>query len=99
MLAEVGKHGLENVNTVEVGKRQNTPGADVVRELDAVNQRVMSLVPQIDVETWRKVGTLPWYGAEYSLEDYIVYAAYGHKREHSAQINVFKDTFNPPTRP
>jgi hypothetical protein len=99
MLAEVGRNGLENVNTAEVGKRQHTPGADVLREFDAVNARVLALVPQIDVETWRKVGTLPWYGAEYALEDYIVYAAYGHKREHSAQINVFKDSFNPPKRP
>jgi hypothetical protein len=29
---------------------------------------------------------------EYSLDDYIVYSSYGHKREHGAQINVFKDT-------
>ncbi len=99
MLAAVSKNGLENTNTAEVGKRQHTPGADVLRELDAVNARVLALVPLIDVETWRKVGTLPWYGAEYSLEDYIVYAAYGHKREHASQINVFKDSFNPPKRP
>jgi hypothetical protein len=28
---------------------------------------------------------------EYALDDYIVYAYYGHKREHSAQIAVFRD--------
>jgi hypothetical protein len=38
-----------------------------------------------------KPGTLPWYGPEYALDDFIVYSYYGHKREHSAQINVFRD--------
>jgi hypothetical protein len=39
-----------------------------------------------------QAGTMPWYGNEYSLDDYIVYSFYGHKREHMAQINVFKDS-------
>ena len=47
---------------------------------------------RIPPDTWRQNGTLPWYGAEYSLDDFIVYTFYGHKREHTAQINVFKDT-------
>ena len=46
---------------------------------------------RMDAETLRQVGTLPWYGAEYALDDYLVYAFYGHKREHSGQISVFKD--------
>ena len=29
--------------------------------------------------------------SEYSLEDFIVYTFYGHKREHSAQIAAFRD--------
>jgi uncharacterized damage-inducible protein DinB len=32
-------------------------------------------------------------GEEYDLEDFIAYQYYGHKREHSAQINIFKDRF------
>jgi hypothetical protein len=39
----------------------------------------------------RQNGALPWYGAEYDLEDFIAYSFYGHKREHTAQINVFRD--------
>ncbi len=38
-----------------------------------------------------KYGTLPWYGMEYALDDFIVYTFYGHKREHSAQIAAFGD--------
>jgi hypothetical protein len=37
---------------------------------------------------WNKDG----YGLEYALDDFIVYAYYGHKREHTAQIAVFRDT-------
>ena len=40
---------------------------------------------------FRENGTLPWYGAEYSLDDFIVYTYYGHKREHAAQIAAFRD--------
>lgn len=51
----------------------------------------MALVAQIPAETARLTGTLPWYGAEYALDDFVVYTFYGHKREHSAQIAVFRD--------
>ena len=39
----------------------------------------------------RLPGTLPWYGNRYSLDDFIVYTFYGHKREHGAQIGVYRD--------
>lgn len=29
-------------------------------------------------------------GPEYDLEDFIVYTSYGHKREHCAQIKLFR---------
>ena len=51
----------------------------------------MDLIVRIPVETRHTNGVLPWYGAEYDLEDFIAYMYYGHKREHSAQIAVFKD--------
>jgi hypothetical protein len=39
----------------------------------------------------RSTGTIPWYGEQYSIEDLIVYQYYGHKREHVAQIWVYRD--------
>ena len=92
-LAAIRKQGLETFNTEQVAARQQTSPLAVLRELDDVHARVLALVPRIAPETWRKVGTLPWYGDEYALDDYVVYACYGHKREHAAQINVYKDTF------
>jgi hypothetical protein len=31
---------------------------------------------------------------EYALDDVLIYMYYGHKREHSAQIAVFRDQFS-----
>lgn len=81
-------------NDEQVQLRAGKPYAEVLAEYKAAHQRVLALTPQIPAETWRKLGTLPWYGDAYSLEDFIVYTYYGHKREHSAQIAVFCDRFD-----
>jgi hypothetical protein len=74
-----------------VGARKAKSAADVLREYEDGHAKNRDLATQISPETYREVGTLPWYGAEYSLDDYIVYSFYGHKREHGAQINLYKD--------
>jgi hypothetical protein len=38
---------------------------------------------------WQQPGILPWHGGQYSLDDFVVYQYYGHKREHSAEIAGF----------
>jgi len=53
---------------------------------DASSDRTVALA-----DAMRQAGTLPWYGLEYALDDFLVYAFYGHKREHSAQIAAFRD--------
>jgi len=50
-----------------------------------------ALARQFAPEQLRQPGTLPWYGEEYSVDDFVVYAFYGHKREHSAQLDVYAD--------
>ena len=35
-----------------------------------------------------EVGTIPWYGPDYSLDDLLVYQMYGHKREHDPQLSA-----------
>lgn len=81
----------DEFNRIQVEGRRDMPSRDVVTELDIAHERVLTLARQIPPEIWREAGTLPWYGAEYSLDDFIAYSFYGHKREHSAQVNVFKD--------
>jgi hypothetical protein len=60
----------------------------IVGELRDAHRLVMSLVDRISTERWREVGTIPWYGPEYSLEDLVVYTMYGHKREHGPQLGA-----------
>jgi hypothetical protein len=64
---------------------------EVLANYRAAHEQVMGLIVQIPGEVLSRAGTLPWYGREYSLDDYLVYQYYGHKREHSSQVAVFKD--------
>ena len=82
----------EQFNDKEVAARQSNTLQETLAEYHEAQARTMELAAQIPAETFPQVGTLPWYGAEYSLDDFLVYTFYGHKREHCAQINVFKDS-------
>ncbi len=80
-------------NDIEVDqKRADQSPADAWAEYVANYQRALSLLEQIPVADRRRVGALPWYGPEYDLEDFLAYTFYGHKREHCAQIMVYRDT-------
>jgi hypothetical protein len=75
----------------EVDERKGHTAQDNIRELHTAHAQVMSLITSIPAETLRQLGTLPWYGVDYALDDLIVYMYYGHKREHSAQIAAFRE--------
>jgi hypothetical protein len=78
-----------NDEQVELRKSRSVP--DTLAEYVAAHERTIALVARIAPEKLREAGTLPWYGREYALDDFIVYSYYGHKREHCAQIAVFRD--------
>ena len=78
-------------NDAEVEKRKGMTQAETVADYEAAHARVMSLAPQVAPEAYRENGALPWYGADYCLDDFIVYINYAHKREHAAEINVYRD--------
>lgn len=78
-------------NDTEVDARKGKTAMEVLTEYDDTNSQVMSLIAQIPEETRRQNGTIPWYGMKYSIDDFIVYAFYGHKREHCGQIGLFRD--------
>ena len=60
----------------------------VTDEFLAAHERVMTHARALPAERWREVGTIPWYGPEYSLDDLVVYQMYGHKREHDPQLSA-----------
>ena len=78
-------------NDSEVALRKGKTVSEVLGEFNDTHAQVLSLAARIPMETFRQTGTLPWYGMEYALDDFIVYTQYGHKREHSAQIAAFRD--------
>jgi uncharacterized damage-inducible protein DinB len=78
-------------NDVEVEKRSAMSAQEVLSEYQEAYQQSAKLIAQVPVEQRRKKGQIEWYGQEYDLEDFLAYGFYGHKREHSAQINVYKD--------
>ena len=78
-------------NDTEVSRRKEKTMKEVLGEYNDTHAQVIFMVAQLSPETLRQTGTLPWYGAVYALDDFLVYAYYGHKREHSAQISAFRD--------
>lgn len=83
--------GNAEFNDVEVAKRQGLNAAEVWAQYEETAVLAQTLLAQIPAAKRRQTGTLPWYGAEYDLEDFIAYSNYGHKREHCAQIAGFRD--------
>jgi hypothetical protein len=91
LLDEYRELGPEAFNDEEAAKRARTPAAALVAEYEQANAHVMELARLLPPEGFVLRGTLPWYGAEYSLDDFIAYGYYGHKREHCAQLASFVD--------
>jgi uncharacterized protein (TIGR03083 family) len=79
----------EAFNETQVEQRRGQTPEETLAEYTAAHERAAALLGRIPVEQRRQAGLLPWYGAEYDLDDLITYMSYGHKREHSAQIAEF----------
>jgi hypothetical protein len=77
-------------NDQQVALRKNKPALEILSEYKTHHADVIELAQKIPLTTFRQNGVLPWYGADYDLEDFIVYTFYGHKREHAAQIALYK---------
>ena len=76
-------------NDGQVAQRREQTPDETLAEYIAAQERAAALLARIPIAQRRLNGILPWYGAEYDLEDVIAYMSYGHKREHSAQIAEF----------
>jgi hypothetical protein len=84
------KRDHQGFNEAEVAARRSRSPEQIVREYTEAHERVIALAARLGPAKLAEVGTIPWYGASYSLDDLIVYANYGHKREHGAQIKSFR---------
>jgi hypothetical protein len=75
-------------NDDQAAVRKDWPLDRVMAEFLDAHERVMRHAKAMAPEVWREVGTIPWYGREYSLDDLVVYQMYGHKREHDPQLGA-----------
>ncbi len=82
-------------NDDQAAVRKDWTIEQVTDEFIQAHERVMTHARGVMPERWREVGTIPWYGAEYSLDDLVVYQMYGHKREHDPQLSAVLETAEP----
>jgi len=73
-------------NDDQAAIRRDWPVDDVLSELRKAHERVMDFAARVAPDSWREVGTIPWYGPQYALDDLVAYTMYGHKREHAPQL-------------
>ena len=78
----------ETFNDDQAAIRSSWTVQQVRDEFVGAYDRAMTHGKAIAPDTWRQVGAIPWYGPEYSLDDFVVYNIYGHKREHDPQLSA-----------
>ena len=81
----------ETWNDDTVAERHHMTAQEALAEYQASYEEKMARARQLSPGLLAQTGIIPWYGDNYSLDDYIVYGDYGHKREHAAQIMAFRD--------
>ena len=70
---------------------QTKPLGALWAEYELAHARTITLLAQIPPEMRRQKGTLPWYGIEFALDDFIAYTFFGTKRKWSAQIRALRN--------
>ena len=82
----------ETFNDDQAAIRRDWPIEQVLEEFHAAHARAMGHARRISEARWREVGTIPWYGPQYALDDLVVYTMYAHKREHEPQLDAALQT-------
>jgi len=90
LLAELLADG-QAFNDTQVPARAALSPAETLAEYEAAHQTAMQLAAALPPAAFTQTGFLPEYGDAYDLQDFLAYTYYGHKREHSAQIAVYRD--------
>ena len=77
-----------NDNQVEVRKGKSAQA--LMSEYKKAYREVLKLTKKLGTAKLEKRGSIPWYGKQYALDDFIVYANYAHKREHATGLKQFR---------
>lgn len=76
-------------NHVQVSNRQDKSLGELLAEYEQAHALNVNWLPHVSEEKLYQPGLVPWFGAEQSPADFVIYAAYDHKREHVDQIMTF----------
>src|SRR5687767_8173695 len=73
-------------NDEQVAQRRGRSLQELLAEYEAGHERNMELITRVPEARLDDSTLIPWYyGGGYSMDDFLVYSYYGHKREHGAQ--------------
>lgn len=78
-------------NETEVARRKGRSARTVWGEYEGTHIANLRLVERVPDESMHVRGSPEWIGEAHDLEDFIAQKILGHKREHGAQIQIFKD--------
>lgn len=81
----------QTFNDEQVAARAALSPEETLADYAATQAQTMALAAALPSQAWLQTGFLRAYGPEYDPQDFITYALYGHKREHAAQIAVYRD--------
>jgi hypothetical protein len=81
----------DNFGENQVAARQAVSFETNLAEYNAAHQRLMSLLAQVPEAEIHRPGTLPWYGLQYALDDFLLYTDFGHQIEHGSQLALLRD--------
>jgi len=76
---------------VEIARRHNKTVQAILNEYNEAHAETIYQIIHISDEKLRENGTLPWYGEECDLEQFITYTFYHHKRELAEYVAGFRD--------
>ena len=74
----------------EVENRRDLTIEETLAEYMTAYEQNRPLICRIPADLSHRNGTLPWYGEEFDLDDFIFFTFYGHKRERAGQIAAFR---------
>lgn len=88
-------NGPDNFGEDQVAARKAISYETNLAEYLAAHGRLMALLAQIPEPDLHRPGTLPWYGAQYALDDFLLYTDFGHQIEHGSQLALLRDQPTP----
>jgi hypothetical protein len=80
----------ERYDAVGVARRRSYTIEDVLDEYNDVHMETINELIRIPEDKLRQKGTIPWYGEEYDLEQFIAHVFCHHKRDLSEHIATFR---------